>query len=246
MPALKAFLAQAHYGILDSTIPPHTAAAWTTWLTGKDPGQHGIVDFVKFDPTRHRFRFHDSTVQRDSSIFQLLSKAGISCGSIFLPRNYPPYPLKDGYIVSGFETPNVNSHFTEPVDLRDEVLNLAPDMHFNFEDDWEKDVDDAATFARNIERIPSDPSICSKNCRSICSARARHESRSLISKRPTSSSTKPGFGAMRSKAPRNRCAARMIKKFFRRVDGAVNHHPGITRFRFAQRRQQKPNRRSCA
>src|SRR5436190_11110557 len=100
MPALGSFLQKACHGVLESTIPPHTAAAWTTWLTGKDPGQHGVIDFVRFDPTAHRFRFHDSTVQRGSSIFNLLSNAGISCGSIFLPRNYPPYELKDGYIVS--------------------------------------------------------------------------------------------------------------------------------------------------
>ena len=151
MPALAAFLKGASYGVLESTIPPHTAAAWTTWLTGKDPGQHGVVDFVRFDPTQHRFRFHDSSVQRDSSILNILSKAGVSCGSIFLPRNYPPYPLENGYIVSGFETPNVRSHFTEPAELREDILNVSPNLHFNFEDDWEEDVDDAA-FSRNIDR----------------------------------------------------------------------------------------------
>lgn len=151
MPALGAFLQKANYGVLESTIPPHTAAAWTTWLTGKDPGRHGIIDFVKFDPRKHRFKFNDSAASRDASIFSLLSNAGISCGSIFLPRNYPPFPLDKGYMVSGFETPGVNSTFTDPPELREEVLNVSPTLHFNFEDDWEDDVDDAA-FERNIDR----------------------------------------------------------------------------------------------
>jgi hypothetical protein len=77
MPALASFLKGASYGVLESTIPPHTAAAWTTWLTGKDPGQHGVIDFVRFDPAKHRFRFHDSSVQRDSSMLNILSKAGV-------------------------------------------------------------------------------------------------------------------------------------------------------------------------
>ncbi|HYG75795.1 MAG TPA: alkaline phosphatase family protein [Planctomycetota bacterium] len=151
MPALGSFLRHANYGVLESTVPPHTAAAWTSFLTGKDPGRHGVIDFVKFDPSTHSFRFHDSSVQRNESILYRLSKDDISCGSIFLPRNYPPYPLKNGYIISGFETPNTKVAFTEPEELRDDVLGVSPHLHFNFEDDWEDDHDDAA-FQRNVER----------------------------------------------------------------------------------------------
>lgn len=152
MPALGAYLIKAHFGVLESTIPPHTAAAWTTWLTGKDPGKHGVIDFVRFDPRKHKFTFNDSTVTRDASIFSLLSNSGISCGSIFLPRNYPPYPLRNGYMISGFETPGVNSKFAEPPEIREEVLNVSPSLHFNFDDDWEDDDGNDDAFARNIER----------------------------------------------------------------------------------------------
>ena len=69
MPALGAFLHKAGYGVLESTIPPHTAAAWTTFLTGKDPGRHGVIDFVSFDPVRHRFHFHDSSAHRRGQHF---------------------------------------------------------------------------------------------------------------------------------------------------------------------------------
>lgn len=150
MPALATFLRKANYGTLNSTIPPHTAAAWTTFLTGKDPGRHGVIDFVRFDPTEHRFRFHDSSVLRAENFLTRLSKADVSCGSIFLPRSYPPYPLKNGYIVSGFETPNTNVTFTDPDALRDDILGVSPHLHFNFEDDWEDAKDDDG-FARNIE-----------------------------------------------------------------------------------------------
>jgi predicted AlkP superfamily phosphohydrolase/phosphomutase len=150
MPALATFLRKAHFGTLNSTIPPHTAAAWTTFLTGKDPGQHGVIDFVRFDPEKHKFAFHDSTVQRSENFLTRLSKADVSCGSIFLPRSYPPYPLKNGYIVSGFETPNTQVSFTNPEELRDDILGVSPQMHFNFEDDWEDAKDDDG-FERNID-----------------------------------------------------------------------------------------------
>ncbi len=227
MPALASFLKSANYGILESTIPPHTAAAWTTWLTGKDPGQHGIVDFVRFDPAAHRFRFHDSSVQRESSILNILSKAGISCGSIFLPRNYPPYPLNNGYIVSGFETPNVNSHFTEPAELREDVLNVSPELHFNFEDDWEEDVDDAA-FSRNIDRAIGSVE--------MLESLAVHFQRTL----PTNVQVAylqatdilfhkawkwcdPNSKQTRAN-PRRRA---LIQKFFRRIDSSINRILGL-------------------
>src|SRR5262249_39076726 len=126
-------------------------AAWTSFLTGQDPGKHGVIDFVKFDPGAHQFQFHNSAEHRADSIFTRLSAAGINCGSLFLPRNYPPFALPRGYVVSGFETPSITPRFPEPAELRDEVLNLSPNLHFNFEEDWEKVTDDKA-FARNIER----------------------------------------------------------------------------------------------
>ena len=89
MPTLGAYLRRANYGVLESTCPPHTAAAWTTFLTGKDPGQHGVIDFVRFDPTKHVFTFHDSVLHRHDYLLSRLTDAGFSCGSIFLPRNLP-------------------------------------------------------------------------------------------------------------------------------------------------------------
>jgi predicted AlkP superfamily phosphohydrolase/phosphomutase len=154
MPSLAAFLKQAHHGVLESSCPPHTAAAWTTFLTGQDPGHHGVIDFVKFDPVKHRFSFHNSAGHRKDNILTRLSEAGVSCGSIFLPRNYPPYPLKNGYIISGFETPSTNRHFIEPDELRDEVLSVSPDLHFNLDSEW-ADEPGERVFGQNIERALS-------------------------------------------------------------------------------------------
>src|SRR5206468_1687952 len=97
MPSLAEFLRRAHYGVLESSVPPHTAAAWTTFLTGQDPGKHGVIDFVSFNPVQQKFRFHDSSTARENTLFTRLSQTGISCGSLFLPRSYPPYPLSGGY-----------------------------------------------------------------------------------------------------------------------------------------------------
>lgn len=225
MPALGSYLKHAHYGVLESTIPPHTAAAWTTWLTGKDPGQHGVIDFVRFDPTAHRFRFHDSTVQRSSSIFSLLSNAGISCGSIFLPRNYPPYELKDGYIVSGFETPSVESNFAMPSELREEILTDTPTLHFDFEKDWEKDVDDAA-FSRNIDRAIASVELLERL--SVHFQRTRPTKVQVAYLQATDILFHKAWKwCDPDKAKSNPRRRELIKKFFRRIDSSINRILGL-------------------
>ncbi|RLE47527.1 MAG: hypothetical protein DRJ18_03130 [Candidatus Methanomethylicota archaeon] len=43
---LKRLMEEGAYGELKSTIPPITAAAWASLLTGKNPGKTGIYDFL--------------------------------------------------------------------------------------------------------------------------------------------------------------------------------------------------------
>ncbi|HVN85436.1 MAG TPA: alkaline phosphatase family protein [Candidatus Binatia bacterium] len=39
-----------HYVHLGTTVPPQSPVAWSTFITGMDPGGHGIFDFVHRDP----------------------------------------------------------------------------------------------------------------------------------------------------------------------------------------------------
>ncbi|MEO0295367.1 MAG: alkaline phosphatase family protein, partial [candidate division WOR-3 bacterium] len=34
---------------LETTIPPLTPSAWSSFMTGKNPGKHGILDFFELD-----------------------------------------------------------------------------------------------------------------------------------------------------------------------------------------------------
>jgi predicted AlkP superfamily phosphohydrolase/phosphomutase len=225
MPALAAFLKTSNFGVLESTVPPHTAAAWTTFLTGKDPGQHGVVDFVRFDPARHRFTFHDSNTTRKDSILQRLSRADVPCGSIFLPRNYPPYTLKDGYMVSGFETPGVSSRFTEPEELRDEILGISPHLHFNFEDDWEDDAKDDA-FARNIERAMNSVDLLERLA--VHFQRDRPVSLQIVYLQATDILFHKAWRWCDPKtSAANEFRREQVKKFFKRVDQLCNRVLGI-------------------
>lgn len=135
MPALKAFVDAGAAGVLHSTKPPITPAAWTTFMTGKGPGRHGIVDFEKYDPRSHTLSFNSTFEIREKTLWELLSEKGLRVGSINVPMTYPPRPV-NGFMISGFETPSINAEFTWPRELKREILREIP--NYNYRTNWRR------------------------------------------------------------------------------------------------------------
>lgn len=127
MPNLAKVLSGGAWGTLQSTIPPVTPAAWTTFLTGKLPGQHGILDFEGYDVNTGRLWLHSTqSMRRYNTIWRILSDQGFRVGSINVPLTYPPQPL-NGFMITGFDTPGPQSDFAYPPELKSEVLSRWAD-----------------------------------------------------------------------------------------------------------------------
>lgn len=148
MPRLSALVETGTRGTLLSTIPPITPAAWTTFLTGKGPGKHGIIDFVRYNARDHRLAFNSTQAVGEKSLWTILSEQGLHVGSIQVPMTYPPYPV-NGFLISGFETPGLESEFCYPPTLKPGLLAAVPD--YGYKSDWHKSHgDDDATFEKNM------------------------------------------------------------------------------------------------
>ena len=127
MPRLQQAIREGASGVLHSTIPPITPAAWTTFLTGKQPGSHGIIDFERFDVHANRLALNSTRcLDHVRNIWQILSDKGYKVGSINVPMTYPPVPV-NGFMISGFETPGPQAQFAYPPELRQEVLKQWSD-----------------------------------------------------------------------------------------------------------------------
>src|SRR5438874_17926 len=50
LPHLDRLRREGSFQRLGTTIPPQSPVAWSTFITGQDPGAHGIFDFVHRDP----------------------------------------------------------------------------------------------------------------------------------------------------------------------------------------------------
>jgi predicted AlkP superfamily phosphohydrolase/phosphomutase len=150
MPALKALVEEGTSGVLESTKPPITPAAWTTFMTGKGPGRHGIIDFLRYDPASHQLMLNNNQRIRQKTIWQILSDKRYKVGSINVPMTFPPEPV-NGFMISGFDTPPGEA-FTYPKELQSELLAKYPD--YTHEKKWErKALGGDELFARNLQYI---------------------------------------------------------------------------------------------
>jgi predicted AlkP superfamily phosphohydrolase/phosphomutase len=126
MPRLAAMVQGGASGVLNSTLPPVTPAAWTTFMTGKGPGRHGIVDFERYDLRTNRLIFNSTIEIREKTMWEILSERGFRVGSINLPMTYPPKKV-NGFMISGFDAPSLEADFTYPSQLKDELLRRFPE-----------------------------------------------------------------------------------------------------------------------
>ena len=53
LPNLAALRRDGRWGTLRSTFPPHSVAAWTSFLTGVPATVHGVIDFRGTRPGRY-------------------------------------------------------------------------------------------------------------------------------------------------------------------------------------------------
>ena len=102
MPFLKSFFAEGARAGLRTIVPPLTPPAWTSLMTGRTPGQHGVFDFFRMDsPVSRHIRFFNSNDVQCETIWSLASAGGLRTTTINYPAMFPP-PHISGYVVPGW------------------------------------------------------------------------------------------------------------------------------------------------
>jgi len=127
MPTLQKLKQTGSSGILESTIPPLTPAAWTTCITGCRPHIHGVVDFKKYSFQDNSVKLVDTTDVQVPTLWHYLDQQGYSFACLNVPFTYPPFPLEKGIMVSGFGCPGTTAEFTSPPDFKSEIFSHIPD-----------------------------------------------------------------------------------------------------------------------
>jgi predicted AlkP superfamily phosphohydrolase/phosphomutase len=151
LPNLKRLALNGHFMRLGTTTPPQSPVAWSSFITGLEPTEHGIFDFVHRDPatlqpyssmTRteaprlvlplgpYRIPLSKSrviTLRRGTPFWQTLSDHGVPVIVMRMPTNYPP--AQPGRALSGMGTPDLpgtQGTFTYFTDDLEELSRSVP------------------------------------------------------------------------------------------------------------------------
>ena len=124
LPTFKRFMDSGGFGELESVIQPCSAQAWTSFMTGKNPGKHGIFGFRKQSLGSYKHEFVNGSMVASKKIWDLLSENGKEVMIMNVPLTYPPGRV-NGCLVSGMDAPGTESEFTYPQEIKAELMDAT-------------------------------------------------------------------------------------------------------------------------
>lgn len=135
LPHLSRCVEMGVSGPLESTLPPITVPAWTSMVSGRDPGELGIYGFRN----RRSFAYDDvvyasSASARAPRLWDYVGEAGGRSVVVGVPQTSPPPSIR-GELVAGFEagstSKNIRTAFTSPPELAEEVSEVVGEYIFD-------------------------------------------------------------------------------------------------------------------
>jgi predicted AlkP superfamily phosphohydrolase/phosphomutase len=105
MPGLRDLLSSGCTAELIAPVPEVSSTSWATFLTGANPGRHGIYGFTELTPGGYDVFFPNLTHVRAPRLWDYLGRAGQRTLSLNVPGTYPAPPIV-GAVVSGFVAPD--------------------------------------------------------------------------------------------------------------------------------------------
>jgi predicted AlkP superfamily phosphohydrolase/phosphomutase len=132
LPNIGRLMEKGVYGTLKSTIPPLTAPAWASFMTGQNPGNHGVYDFVQMmeEGEKKRISTVDARAIHGKTLWAILSRGGKRVGVINVPLTYPIEEV-NGFIISGLDTPE-RANFAYPPHLQEDIIEACGDYKIHF------------------------------------------------------------------------------------------------------------------
>lgn len=140
LPTLHRLIASGAHARLTCVTPPATLPNWTTFLTGVDPGVHGVFDFTV--RTGYRVKFTGGSVREVPTVFSRLDALGLRCACISFPGTWPTEQLQQGVYISGWDAPvafEANASYVWPRQLHTQLLQQFGPLRFDTVDEFQAD-----------------------------------------------------------------------------------------------------------
>jgi predicted AlkP superfamily phosphohydrolase/phosphomutase len=131
LPTLAGFMARGCFGELRSTFPALTPPAWSSFMTGMNPGKHGVYSFRETAASRYESGPLVSTnLLQARTMWEIVGDAGLPVGAINVPPSYPVRAV-NGFMVACMFAPPGDPRVIHPAEDRDllgddYVINVKP------------------------------------------------------------------------------------------------------------------------
>jgi predicted AlkP superfamily phosphohydrolase/phosphomutase len=130
-PHLRALRERGGYRLLATTIPAESPVAWSSFITGQNPGRHGIFDFLHRDPSSYLPRLSIARTEppqrsldfgpwrmplstprviagrKGTPFWHAIAAAGIPATVVRVPVTYPPEPFA-GRLLASMGVPDLH------------------------------------------------------------------------------------------------------------------------------------------
>ncbi len=119
LPNIKKILENGVHGPLKDSWLAITAPRWTTIVTGKNPGKHGVFDFGNMTPAYRTKPVSAENVDA-KPIQDILTEAGRRVAMLNVPNTHPVRPV-NGVMIAGVPAPELDETTAYPPALLDSL-----------------------------------------------------------------------------------------------------------------------------
>lgn len=153
LPTLGKLIANGTRSILRSCIQPSSEQAWSAFATGKQNGKFGLYGFYQRAPHSYALEYINASHRRAATLWRILSERQKKCVVVNVPLTWPVEPI-NGALVSGLMTPGLNSQFTHPPEIKNELLQKLGEYIIDVDiERGESDINSLDELAARVKRM---------------------------------------------------------------------------------------------
>ncbi len=119
LPTFRKIRNEGSLGLSVPPVPAQTPVAWTSFMTGSNPGKHGIFSFIMRRMGTYDRQIAQPSMIKTETLWHLIGRADKKVGLVNVPMS--DVPQVKGFIIPGFLSKTEG--IPHPVDVRSEILS---------------------------------------------------------------------------------------------------------------------------
>jgi len=113
IPKMGSIFDNGYFGKMAVSIPEISSVSWSSFMTGKQSGEHGIYGFIDLEPGTYNMFFPNYLDIKARTLWDEIAQNGKKSVVINMPATYPARAI-NGALISGFVAIDINKAVSPP------------------------------------------------------------------------------------------------------------------------------------